>query len=56
MAGKSVTIDTVAIKAWFENLLATIQDFFSSIMPEETIAVVGIGVGFILFIVGLIML
>ena len=56
MASKSVNINTDQIQQAFNNAKAWLQNFFKTMDQLELYAVIAIGVGFVMFIVGLILL
>lgn len=51
---KTIDINMDTIKAFFANIQAWLTNFFQTMDQHETIAVACIGLGFILFIIGLI--
>ena len=53
---KTVSINTQAIEDFFKKISAWLNHFFETIDKEETIAVGAIALGFILFIIGIIII
>ena len=53
---KSVSINTQAIEDFFKKISDWLKNFFETIDQEETIAVGAIALGFILLIVGIIII
>ncbi|MFP4523685.1 MAG: hypothetical protein ACOCQQ_03350 [Candidatus Nanoarchaeia archaeon] len=51
---KTIDINTESIKIFFANIQAWLSNFFQTMDQQETIAVGLIALGFVLFIIGLI--
>jgi hypothetical protein len=54
--GKSISIDTSKIEQFFKKISDWLKHFFETIDKEETIAVGAIALGFVFFIIGIIII